>query len=828
MQAPPGTPSSGPGTPGTPTTPGAPGAPGAPLAPDAPLKRVRDALSDDVMNRRLAPLELPGRYTEAADGYLAGLFDDATGERVGGYALVAVGGYGRRELSPGSDLDIVLLHDKRRNVKQVADAIWYRVWDSGVRLDHSVRTPKEMLSVAGEDLRAILGLLDGRVIAGDRGFAEGVLAKIDELWRSHHRRMLPELALATRERHRAFGELPYLLEPDLKESAGGLRDLEAMSLAARAMPGLAEVIRPSSLEGAHEILLAARVALHARTGNRSDRLLLQEQDQVAAVLGYADADVFAAALAAAGREVMWASADGFRRTTSVLKGPTGRGGGREVEVDRDVVLRDGEIALAPGADVASDPTLVLRAAAAAARHEAPISPASLDRLERERPQLDGAWPPGMRDAFVSLLEHGHAATPVIETLDRRRLFEWVLPEWTVVRHRPQRNAYHRFTVDRHLLEAAAEAVSLLRQVERPDLLLVGALLHDIGKGRPGDHSEVGRELAAGIVRRMGYQARDVAVVERLVKRHLLLADAATRRDLDDPETIELVAEAVGDVLTLELLAALTEADSIATGPAAWGSWKAALVAALVSNVKALLEGRAPDSTTNRRVSPSIAALVEAGKLAVEVDDSTVTVVAPDRAGLFALVAGTLAMHRLDIRRASALAVGGAEEDGNSGDGRPAMAVEAFAAARDRERPIDEARLLADLERALSGELPIDAHLRTIEEAYARYRRPAAAHSPEVVVLIDETASVTASVVEVRAPDSHGLLHRLAWTLAEAGLDVVSARIATLGHEVVDSFYVRDQSTGERPKAERLEELRPALVAAAHAAGPVGSPGMKLP
>ena len=791
-----------PGTSGTPGT--------SPDRAPSPLRSARDTLSAEVLSGELAPLELPPRFAKTADDYLAGLLDQATSSKPAGYALVAVGGYGRAELCPGSDLDVVLLHDKRRNFAQVANAIWYQVWDTGVRLDHSVRTPKEMLSVAGEDLRALLGLLDGRVISGDRAFAEGVLSKIAELWRAHHRKWLPELARATRERHRSFGELPYLLEPDLKESAGGLRDLEVKSLTARALPALADVIHPPSLDGAHDLLLGSRVALQARTGNQSDRLRLQEQDEVAAVLGYADADAFAAVLAEASREVMWASADGWRRIESVLRGPPGRSAGRETEVGRQILLRDGEIALGPDADPATDPALVLRAAAAAARHEVPMAVSCLDRLERERPELTVPWPDGMRDALVSLLEYGHAATPVIETLDRRRLFEWLLPEWSVVRHRPQRNAYHRFTVDRHLLEAVAEAASLLRNVERPDLLLIGALLHDIGKGRPGDHSEVGRELATGIARRMGYQSRDVAVIERLVKRHLLLADTATRRDLDDPETIELVAEAVGDRLTLELLAALTEADSIATGPAAWGGWKASLVYALVENVRALFEGRPADSSATRQVSPQIIALVAIGELAVHVDESTVAVVAPDRPGLFALVAGTLAMHRLDIRRASALGLAAdmAEHE------RPAMAVEVFEVDRDPERPIDETRLLADLERALSGDLPIEAHLRTVEEAYARYRRPTTARGPEVVVLVDESASSGAAVVEVRAPDSSGLLHRLAWTLAEAGLDVVSARIATLGHEVVDSFYVREQQTGERLTAERLDQLRPALFNAA--------------
>ena len=164
-----------------------------------------------------------------------------------------------------------------------------------------------------------------------------------------------------------------------------------------------------------------------------------------------------------------------------------------------------------------------------------------------------------------------------------------------MRNKPQRNAYHRFTVDRHLLEAAANAAELAPRVDRPDLLVVGALLHDIGKGFPGDHTEVGIGLVATIARRMGFAPGDVETLVAMCRYHLLLPDTATRRDLDDPATIDTVAKAAGDVGTLELLGTLTEADSLATGPSAWGSWKAGLVAELVERARRQLEGQShPD------------------------------------------------------------------------------------------------------------------------------------------------------------------------------------------------------------------------------------------
>src|SRR3546814_784667 len=210
--------------------------------------------------------------------------------------------------------------------------------------------------------------------------------------------------------------------------------------------------------------------------------------------------------------------------------------------------------------------MVLRSAAAAASADTRIHRASLDRLAAAQQPMPEPWPDDARQALSDLLLAGHRAIPVIEALDEMGLWTQVLPEWRAVRSKPQRNAYHRFTVDRHLLEAAANAASLVARTDRPDLLVLGALMHDIGKGYPGDHTEVGIELLGTIGPRLGFPPADVAVLQAMVRHHLLLPDVATRRDLDDPETVRSVAEALGDRRTLGLLGALTEADSVATGP----------------------------------------------------------------------------------------------------------------------------------------------------------------------------------------------------------------------------------------------------------------------
>ncbi|MFM8906272.1 MAG: HD domain-containing protein, partial [Actinomycetota bacterium] len=196
---------------------------------------------------------------------------------------------------------------------------------------------------------------------------------------------------------------------------------------------------------------------------------------------------------------------------------------------------------------------------------------------------------------MAFLLEGDSAIPVWEALEQRDLISKVLPEWAAVRCKPQRNAFHRYTVDRHLWQTAANAATLVSRVNRPDLLVLGALFHDLGKGYPGDHTEAGLALFAKIGPRMGLNDDDVRTVSTLIEHHLLLPDVATRRDISDDMTVEFVAARVGDLGTLQLLAALTEADALATGPTAWGGWKEELVRTLITRVTQRLSGDAVDT-----------------------------------------------------------------------------------------------------------------------------------------------------------------------------------------------------------------------------------------
>ena len=713
-------------------------------------------------------------------------------------ALVAVGGYGRAELCPFSDLDVVLVHDGSRSadaVQAAAERIWYPVWDAGVGLDHSVRTVKEALGVADTDLKAALGLLDARLVAGDAGLGGDLIDRARRQWHKRAGRWLPALAEAVAARHGQFGEVAFLLEPELKEGRGGLRDVHALRAAAFATPVVG--VEPEAVTASHDVLLAVRVELHRRAGKALDRLLLQEQDAVAAALGYGDADALMADVSAAGRAIAWAGDDAWRRVASARAGPKGRTTGRDRPLGPGLALRDGEVVLAAGADTA-DPSLVLRAASAAAELGTVLAAATLDRLAEETPPMPEPWTAPARTALVALLGTGPAAIPALEALDQRGLLVRMLPEWEAVRSKPQRNAYHRFTVDRHLCEAAANAAALTRRVARPDLLLVGTLLHDIGKGFPGDHTDAGVEVVSRIGPRMGFPPADVETLVAMVRHHLLLADAATRRDLDDPATVEAVAAAVGDRDLLELLAALTEADSLATGPAAWGPWKAGLVADLVNRTARRLMGHHEAPTASLPTDGHRAVMGER-RVSVDVDGHTVTVVAPDRPGLFCRVAGVLALHGLDVRSAAA---GG--EDG--------MAVEVFEVEPPFNRQPDWGRVAADVERALAGRLSLESRLADRARAYAGRRRAAAARPAEARVLFDDEASAAATVVEVRAPDGIGVLYRITRALADCDLDVRTAKVTTLGHEVVDAFYVTDASGSKLDDDGHRREVERAVLA----------------
>ncbi|MFD3629298.1 [protein-PII] uridylyltransferase [Streptomyces sp. NPDC058698] len=764
---------------------------------------------------------------DLTDTWLGGLF--AAGAEVPrGVSLVAVGGYGRAELSPRSDLDLLLLHDggDPKAVATLADRLWYPVWDLGLALDHSVRTPAEARRTAGEDLKVQLGLLDARHIAGDLGLTTALRTAVLADWRNQAPKRLPALREMCEERAARTGELQYLLEPDLKEARGGLRDVTA--LRAVAASWLADAPR-EGLADARRRLLDVRDALHLTTGRATDRLALQEQDQVAAELGILDADALLRQVYEAARVIAYAADVTWREVGRVLRSRAVRprlramlGGGKTAPerspLAEGVVEQDGEVVLARAARPERDPVLPLRAAAAAAQAGLPLSLHAVRRMAAGARPLPTPWPAEAREQLVTLLGSGPPTVQVWEALEAEGLVNRLLPDWERVRCRPQRNAVHLWTVDRHLIETAVRASDFTRRVHRPDLLLVAALLHDIGKGWPGDHSVAGEVIARDVAARIGFDRHDVTVIATLVRHHLLLVETATRRDLEDPATVRAVAEAVASQGTLELLHALTEADALATGPAAWSSWRASLVTDLVKRVSAVLSGDVPDDPAaaaptaehERLALEAVATGAPVLSLRAQTDPPAepsgdpeplgveLLIAVPDQAGVLPAVAGVLALHRLTVRTAELRAL-----DLPAGVDGSVLLLDWRVAAEYGSLP-QAARLRADLVRALDGTLDVAARLAERDAAYPR-RRGVVAPPPRVTVA--PAASRHATVIEVRAQDAPGLLFRIGRALEDAGVRVRSAHASTLGANAVDAFYVTLPDGSPLPGEEAVSMAR---------------------
>ncbi len=754
------------------------------------------------MSRSQEPLlvapELKGRaYIEAhavaAREWFRTLMEESV-EDLTGLALVAVGGFGRGELWPHSDLDVILLHHRRKDIQDVAERLWYPVWDRGLKLGYGVFTVKDAVSLAAEELDMATSYLDTHLIAGDRDLLDSLDKGIDKLWRKQGEGLLAQLAQRVDDRHQKVGDVAFKIEPELKEGRGGLRDLHALRWAERAQPGFASDFL-DDLSEETDLLSAVRVELHRASGRANDSLTLDDQDDLAEALGASSGQDLMLQLALAARRVAWHSDEAWDQWERARSRPVR--GWPWVLLSDQLEFVDGYVEVRVEVDIDSDPLLVLRVAEEAARTGTTIGRRTLEALRDANVALPEPWPAEARELFAKIFLAGKPAIDVVEDLDQFDLMVRLLPEWQAVRCRPQRNVLHTFTVDRHLCEAAVNAAALADTVARPDLLAVGTLLHDIGKGFPGDHTEVGMAHIETIAGRMGYPTEEAAVMVDLCRLHLLLPDVAARRDVTDPGTIRAVAAAVDSVEFLHMLAALTEADSMATGPSMWGSWKAGLLRDLVERTAHVLTHGEFIETESEFPTAEVLQLMAAGERVVTGKRTTLSVVGPNVPWLFGRIAGVLAVKGLEVLDASAFT------DDNG------MAASQFEVQESTSGPIDWDSVCELVERALDGQLALAARVARRAEGYRRLRRRLSADPARRLINIDNTISDVATVVDVHAPDTVGLLFFLTRAFAELRLDILSAKVQTLGPQAVDSFYLtRDGARLEDPVV--LAELELAI------------------
>ncbi|GJF10973.1 bifunctional uridylyltransferase/uridylyl-removing enzyme [Mycolicibacterium cyprinidarum] len=715
-----------------------------------------------------------------------------------GFAVVATGGLGRGEILPHSDLDLMLVHDNMppEAVAEVADLLWYPLWDANIRLDHSVRTVPEALKVAGEDISAGMAMLEVRHIAGDADLSARLVSGARSQWRTGIGSRFTELVEHTRARWQRSGQIAHRAEPDLKCGRGGLRDVQLLN--ALAIAQLADVYPSRSLASptetlgeAHLSLLDVRTELHRVAGRGRELLLAQHADEIGAALRIGDRFDLARMLSDAARTVSYYVDAGLRtaansvprRGLSAFRRPVRR------PIDEGVIEFNGEVILARDARPERDPGLILRVAAASATTGLPMAGSTLGRLVEAAPELRTPWPRQALKDLLVMLAAGPSAVATIEALDRTGLWGRLFPEWGAVRDLPPRDIVHIWTVDRHLVETVSRASAFTTRVSRPDLLLLGALIHDIGKGRGGDHSIIGAELATQIGNRLGLWPCDIDVLSTVVRHHLLLPQVATRRDLQDPQTIAAVADTLGgDTVVLELLHVLAEADSLATGPGVWGDWKASLIGDLVRRCRLVMAGEPlpqPDPVDPRFLSLAAQARVHVELTPADTSHTySVTMIVPDRRGLLSKAAGVLALNSLRVHSASV----------NSHEG---SAINTFVVSPHFGTPPPAELLRQQLILAIEGEFDV---MRILEQRASdssstgragevRSAVPINAPTARPRVLWHDGSGAGQLVAEIRATDRAGLLSVLTAVFERAEVDIAWAKVTTMGSSVVDAFGI---------------------------------------
>ncbi|MFA5891735.1 MAG: [protein-PII] uridylyltransferase [Actinomycetota bacterium] len=781
-----------------------------------------------------------------------------------GFALVALGGYGRGELSPRSDLDLMVLHAGKAGAEP--ERLFYALWDAGFTVGHATRTVKECVRLARENIEAETSFLQPRLLAGDRALFDEFATRALDATRKRAGDFVEDVRELMRRRHLTGGSATSQLEPNLKEGAGGLRDLHVLEWFA-VVAGTNELLGARDralLDDGAELLHRVRAHLHYATEHQTDVLLFQHQRPAALFLGYSDGerpaeDLFMRHLFAVTRAVE-------RVVTAVVSDVSARfsrarparatpGDCFAVEGGRVVILRE--------PDLAREPERALEMFSLGA----PPGAAAMrwfDEAQGSSPPI--AWSPEVRRAFFALLRTGDPVA--METADHSGLFGRLLPEWDAVRCQPQRNVYHRYTVDAHLFHTVAALRALAddedqlvrdvwADVSDVDGLLLAGLLHDVGKGGTGDHSEAGERLALVLADRMGIAEPRRGRVAWLVRHHLVLADTASRRDINDENLVVDLASRAEDAQLLRMLFLLTVADGRATGPTAWSPWKAGLVAELFTKALHVMErgelatrdavdlarlrmGELRGALTRYSAEEVEAHLREMSRAYVlafptavltrhfalmagplgqsearthvaATEDAGIyefTLAACDRPGLFARVSGVLALNGISIVAAQ----GFTRADG--------VAVEVFRCVGAFEPAIDSARwerVADDVRRALAGRLSLEARLAEKRRAYGRRVPKGKREGPSV--LVDNQASDFLTVVEVHAADRVGLLYDITSVFADLSLDIQVAKIATYAEDVVDVFYVRDSEGQKITDSEYLGEIERALLLRLGDSGP---------
>jgi len=840
--------------------------------------------------------EIVSAYTKMMDHLIRYLFDAASREYLRRYSalkprctLVAHGGYGRGELNPHSDIDLLFLHTRKVTpyVESVAEKILYVLWDTGLQVGHAIRSIAESMRLAHKDMKVKTSLIDARYLGGDQAlYGDFVRAIERHLLGRHQERFIREKLAESRLRHDRYGGSVYLLEPDVKEGEGGLRDIHTALWIAKVKPGVKEldglaqqrIISPKDLQelkAAQDFLWRVRNELHFASGKHQDQLTFEEQEKVALALGFKDdgsikgVEAFLHSYYLHASQVSRLTSLIIHRLTepqdshSAARRPAGKVIREGIRISRGVLwISDPEI-------LSRQPENLLGLFADAQRCRAELGHATRELIREHLSLIDDRFRRSAANtaAFSGILKWKERVYETLLEMHRSGVLGAFIPEFGQLLCMAQHDLYHIYTVDQHSLRAVKELerlkagefrevlpllTQLAREAEKIEILYLGILFHDIGKGHGGGHSEIGAETARAIARRMRLNVDDAVQLEFLVRHHLLLAHTAFRRDIEDEKLVIDFARSVGTVSNLKMLYLLTYADTRAVGPEVWNNWKGSLLADLYLQSLKILEGlekgeferedrrskaRRIKARLRRRLSRQYApekirhflqsmperyflatpeeevpchleligrfgdqAYLSTVRHLPEKEYSEMVICAQDRPGLFACITGVFAALGLDILSARIT---------TRADGLILDVFRISHAGRSEVvmQPERWTRVCATLERVLTGAIDVG---RLVEES----RRPALfqKRAPKVptVIQIDNQASEDFTIIEVYTQDRLGVLFAITYALYQLGLSIHLAKISTNVDQAADVFYVADEHARKILDQEKLERLRQTL------------------
>jgi [protein-PII] uridylyltransferase len=815
------------------------------------LQARRQAL-DAYWQQGISGYALVRKHSDFIDHHLAGNFEKSS-SAAKGFALVALGGYGRQELYPFSDIDLMLLYDPahKDQLDSLVESILYPLWDTGLEVGHAVHTPEECIAFAAEDFFFRVAMLDARLIAGS---AE-LYGNLTEMYKTAYiegrrQEFLDDMLEQRTKRESHYGRYTYLLEPQVKESCGGFRDIQSMVWTAHVVFGLKDLVslkeagllsqeELNRFEQAQDYLVRIRNRLHYLSGRKNDQLFFEHQEEMAQAFGFKNekdmlaVEHFMREVYGHMQTVSITTDLFFEHVAEVLGKEESSRGAKELEPGIEV--RDGKIHLVNTDLIVSNPKFFMRLFYQSAKAEKPLHFRTRKAITANLHLVDDKVRNSRRTAnlFLAILVSPEPFRILEEMLDTGFLGAYI-PEFAKVESLAQHDVYHVFTVDRHLLQTIAELEKL--QVEEPNvnavvsaphILFLAGLLHDAGKGYGHGHADRGADMARQLGERLGLDEKELESLDFLVRNHLFLSHTALRRDLEDEEFLGRCAAKIQSPEWLAMLYLLTIADARATGPTVWNEWKGALLLELYLKIALLLDRNdlseqeqaqsaelgvqwicekvsellPVDDKTNFNLfsddyllsfPPEV--IVEHISQAKKLKNKKVLFFHEQNQESWSVLVMTRDLPGLLARIFGVLALHNltvlAAKIFTWADGTAVDTIEVSSAISETYDGQDWESMENELHLAIEQRFGLEYRLS--RKLVPLGNRPQSVQQRlEAKVTIDNGASEFYSVIEVFSEDRIGILYDITKTLSDFGISIYRARIGSKADQVVDVFYVLD-------------------------------------